>query len=125
MKTILLDTNILMAISQFRIDVFAELERICDFPFQITVLDRTIDELESIKTTQKGKDKLAASIALQLIKKKDLQITKTTEKKPVDDILVDFSHNGSIIATQDMALKKRLKKPIITLRKKKYLIFVQ
>ena len=124
MNTIILDTNILMAILQFKIDIFTELQRICDFPYQITVLDRTIQELESIKTHQKGKDKLAASIALQLIKKKNLHITTTTEKKPVDDILADFSHQGSIVVTQDMALKKKLKKPYITLRKKEYLILV-
>ena len=124
MTTIILDTNILMAIPQFKIDIFTELQRICDFPYQITVLDRTINELESIKTTQKGKDKLAASIALQLIKKKNIDITTTSQKKLVDDILVDFSHQGSIIATQDMALKRKLKKPYITLRKKKYLIII-
>ena len=123
MNTIILHTNILMAIPQFKIDIFTELQRICDFPYQITVLDRTINELESIKTTQKGKDKLAASIALQLIKKKSLNITTTTGKKPVDDVLANFSHQGLIVATQDMALKKKLKKPYITLRKKKYLIF--
>jgi len=124
MNTIILDTNILMAIPQFKIDIFTELERLCDFPYQITILDRTIDELESIKTNQKGKDKLAASIALQLIKKKNIDITTTSQKKLVDDILVDFSHQGSIIATQDMALKRKLKKPYITLRKKKYLIII-
>src|SRR3989344_8699311 len=120
MNTIILDTNILMAIPQFKIDIFTELRRICDFQYQITILDRTIKELESIKSHQKGKDKLAASIALQLIKHNNLNITPTTEKKPVDDILADFSHNGSIIATQDMLLKKKLKTPYITLRKKEY-----
>ena len=125
MNTIILDTNILMAIPQFKIDIFTELQRICDFTYQITVLDRTINELESIKTTQKGKDKLAASIALQLIKHNNLNITKTTDKKPVDDLLTDLSHQGFIIVTQDMALKKKLKKPYITLRKKEYLIIVQ
>ncbi len=124
MTTIILDTNILMAIPQFKIDVFTELQRICDFPYQVTILDRSINELESIKSTQKGKDKLAASIALQLIKKNNIIITKTTEKKPVDDILANLSQNGAIIATQDIALKRRLKKPYITLRKKEYLIFV-
>ena len=124
MNTIILDTNILMAIPQFKIDIFTELRRICDFQYQITILDRTIKELESIKSHQKGKDKLAASIALQLIKHNNLNITPTTEKKPVDDILADFSHQGLIVATQDMALKKKLKKPYITLRKKEYLIFV-
>ena len=120
MNTIILDTNILMAIPQFKIDIFTELERLCDFPYQITILDRTIDELESIKANHK----LAASIALQLIKKKNIDITTTSQKKLVDDILVDFSHQGSIIATQDMALKRKLKKPYITLRKKKYLIII-
>ncbi len=125
MTTIILDTNILMAIPQFKIDIFTELQRICDFPYQVTVIDRSIKELESIKTHQKGKDKLAASIALQIIKKTNIHITDTTENRPVDDILADLSRKGAIIVTQDMALKKKLKKPYITLRKKEYLILIQ
>jgi len=39
----------------------------------------------------------------------------------VDDSLTALSHQGAIIATQDKALKKRLKKPLITIRQKKYL----
>lgn len=124
MKTIILDTNILMAIPQFKIDILSELQRICDFPYIVTVLDRTIEELESIRSTQKGKDKLAAAITLQIIKKYNLEITKTTEKKPVDDLLIDFSRKGALVATQDMVLKRKLTKPYITMRKKKYLVIV-
>lgn len=124
MTTIILDTNILVAIPQFKIDIFSELQRICDFSYEVTVLDRTIEELESIQSTQKGKHKLAATIALQILRKYNISITKTTEKKPVDDLLIDFSKNGAMVATQDIALKRKLTKPYITMRKKKYLIFV-
>ena len=124
MKHIILDTNMLMAIAQFKVDVFAELRRICDFRYDVAVLDRTVDELKKIKAEQRGKHKLAASISLQIISKNNIKITKTAGKEHVDDILVDRSKKGYLIATQDIGLKKRLKKPYITIRKKQYLILV-
>jgi rRNA-processing protein FCF1 len=69
MIKIILDTNFLMAISQFKIDIFEEIRRISDFKYQICILDKTIDELNNIIRTQKGKNKLAANLALQINKK--------------------------------------------------------
>ena len=38
-------------------DIFAELTRICDFNYNIYILDKTIEELESIQKRQTGLDK--------------------------------------------------------------------
>jgi rRNA-processing protein FCF1 len=119
---IILDTNMLMAVAQFKVDVFAELERLCDFSYTTHVLSGTITELEDIVKRQKGKHKRAAQLALQIIKKKKINILPS--KGDVDDVLVWYSAEGSLIATQDVLLKKRLTKPIITMRGKKYLIIV-
>ena len=70
MKKILLDTNFLLIPSQFKVDIFSELERICIFNYKLYVLDKTVDELKYIIEKQKGKHKEAAKIGLQLLKLK-------------------------------------------------------
>jgi len=68
MKKIVLDTNFLLAIGQFHIDIFSELERICDFPYNIYVLNKTIDELNKINDNSGKKvDRESAKLALQLM----------------------------------------------------------
>lgn len=118
MKIIILDTNFLLAISQFHIDIFSELERICDFPYSVYVLDKTVDELNKVLV---GKDKAAAKLALSIIKGR-AKILKT-KKGYVDDILVRLAGKDTIIATQDRELKKRVKTSVITIKQKKYLVF--
>src|SRR3990172_9164852 len=108
-KMVLLDTNFLMIPAQFRVDIFSELARICDFSFKAAVLDRTVEELESIRKSQKGRNRMAADFALKLLKRKDLKIIRTNSKKPVDDLIAEFAENGAIVATQESALKKIIK----------------
>lgn len=120
-KRIILDTNFLLAISQFNIDVFSELERLCDFPYTVNALDKTLDELNQIVKTQGGRNKLAAKLALAIVKDR-VKVIKTKEGY-VDDILVKLADNDTLIATQDRELKKRVKTRIITIKQKKYLAF--
>lgn len=118
-KRIILDTNFLLAIGQFNIDIFSELERICDFPYSIYVLDKTVDELNRIASGKK--DKASAKLVLDIIKDR-VKILKT-KKGYADDLLVDLAGKDTVIATQDKGLKKRIKTKIITMRQKKYLVF--
>ena len=123
-KKIILDTNFLMAVGQFKVDIFSEIYRICHFEYELCILDKTIDELKKIiQSKQKGKDKAAAKLALAIISSKKLKILKTKEDKPVDDLILDV--NDAIVATTDKELINRLKEKkskIIRLRQKKYLI---
>lgn len=121
MKRIILDTNFLLIPAQFKVDIFSEIRRIADFKYQLCVLDKTIDELKKIQKEQRGKHKAAAKLALALIKNKRIKKLKTTSEKYVDDLLAQYSRKDAIIATQDIGLKRRLKKPYIILRQKKYL----
>ncbi len=112
MYIIVLDTNFLITALKFKIDIFGEIERICDFNYEIAVLDKSLKELEN-----KPKEKLIKA----LIKSKKVKIIKTNTKDYVDDILASLE-GGYIIATQDMGLRRRLKgKGIIFIRQKKYL----
>jgi len=151
MKTIILDTNALMAIGQFKIDVFMELERVCDFKYGVKVLDKTVDELEKIINEQRGKYQERAKLALDIIKKKKIKKIRTKDiyatsvakrilpttkglparrvppRQTVDDILVMLAKKGMIVVTQDKELKGRIKEvggKLMTIRQKKKIVFI-
>ncbi len=110
MKTIILDTNFLMYCTNYKIDLFSEIERICNFNYKLAVLSSTINELEKIKPNN-----------LNLIKKfiEKFEIIKVNGY--VDKELIKLSNSDTMIATQDRELKRKLKGPIIVIRQKKYL----
>lgn len=117
MKKIILDTNFIMAISQFKIDIFAEIDRICHFPYKLYILDKTLEEL--IKLEKQRKTRQHVNIALKLIK--NINIIKTNSNESVDTLLKKQPQDV-IIATQDRELKKSLKNHVlIVIRQKKYL----
>jgi rRNA-processing protein FCF1 len=121
MQKILLDTNFLLIPFQFNVDIFAEIDRIILGSYKIYVLDKTIDELNSIidDKEQKVRDRQAAKLGLQLIKAKKVSIIKT-KQGAVDDLIA--AQKDYIVATQDLGLKKRIKGKKIVLRAKKKLI---
>lgn len=125
LKKILLDTNILLAVYQFHVDIFSEIDRICHFNYKIYILDKTVEELENIVQKQKGKHKEAAKIALQLLKIKDIEVIPTKKRGRTDDLIAEYaSKEGFIVATQDKDLKTKLihlNVTLIVLRKMKFL----
>ncbi|MCH8003227.1 MAG: hypothetical protein IH934_01240 [Nanoarchaeota archaeon] len=127
MKKILLDTNFLMLSAQFRVDIFLEIERICNFNYKLYVLDKTIEELKNIIETQKGKHKDAAKVALQLLKLEKVNVIKTSSKKNTDDIILDYGKKDHLVATQDKDLKRKLVNQgckVIILKQKKILAII-
>jgi len=120
MEKIILDTNFLLAVGQFRIDIFSELERICDFNYQICTLDKVVEELKKLAKGN-SKDARSARLALALLKK--IKIIKTKPGR-TDDIIAELS-GDYIIATQDKELRKRCKNKLIGIRQKKYLYFAK
>ena len=127
MRKIILDTNFLLIPLQFRVDIFSELNRICNFNYKIFIFEQTINELKNIMEKQKGADKKAAQFALKLVKLKNIGIIKSGETD-VDELMLDSVNNDTILATQDIKLKKQLLEKgasVIILRQKKYLQFVK
>ena len=123
MRKIILDTNFLMAVFQFKVDIFSEIERICDFNYRLVVLEGSVRELEHLAKTAKGKSKRAALLALRMIESKNIEVRKS-EGKYVDSFMLEFADKDTIVATQDMALKRKLTEKgisLIILRQKKYL----
>ena len=134
-KIILLDTNFLLIPAQFKVDIFAELRRVCDFNYELAVLDATVDELNSLVAdkAQSAKDRRAAKLGLQLIKAKAVRVIRTDRKvfKSTDKAILDFatagSHSSVVVATQDKALRNKLamsKIAVVALREKQYLKFL-
>lgn len=123
---IYLDTNFLLIPLQFNIDIFEQIKSLCSFPYQLYVLNTTIKELKKIiQSKQKQKDKRSAKVALQLIEKENVEIEESVSDN-VDNALVQLSQKeNTIIATQDIELKRKLQKPYIILRQKKYLQLIK
>ena len=123
MKKIIIDTNFLMIPIQFRVDIFSEIDRICNFNYKLYIFDKSIDELKNIVKKQAVKNRKAAQFALKLIKLKNIGIIKS-ERENVDALILSNLGKDTIVATQDMLLKKKLLEKgasLIILRQKKYL----
>jgi rRNA-processing protein FCF1 len=118
---IILDTNFLLIPFQYNIDIFNEIDSICNFNYDIIILEGTVKELGKIINEQKGINSKAAKFALDIIKSKDLKIIPQILLS-VDDELVRLSSRNIIIATQDRELRKRITEmgnPVIVLHKNK------
>ena len=127
MKKIILDTNFLLMPLQFRVDIFSEFDRICNFNYKLFIFDKSIGELKNIIKKQSQKHKKAAEFALKLIKLKNISIIQSNQED-VDSLILKNINKDTIIATQDSLLKKELLKKgisVIILRQKKYLQFVK
>ncbi len=121
MEKIIIDTNFLLVPYKFKVDIFSEFNRICNFNYKLFIFERSLDELRDIMNNAKGVDKKAAQFALKLIKLKNINVIKS--KLDVDSAILSLGKD-SVIATQDTHLKKELLKKgasVIILRQKKYL----
>jgi len=123
-KKIILDTNFLLIPAQFGVDIYSEIDRICHFNYELYVLDKTLDELDHLIKTLRGRDKAAVRLSRAILEAKKPKTLKTSAKDYVDDIILGLK--GYIVATQDKPLRLELKRKgvkTIVLRQKKYLIF--
>ncbi len=117
----LLDTNFLLAVSQFRVDIFSELQKFGK-P-ELYTLDLIVEELEKI-SGEGGKDSRHARLALLLVEKKDIRILRTENRNTDMEIERVASEGGMAVCTQDRTLIRRLrakKLDVIIIRQKKYL----
>lgn len=122
MKRLILDTNAVMAIVEFKLDLFSELERQLDFNYQLAVLQGTVSELQKIQNEQRGKFSRGAKLVLAILKAKKVKVLE--QEGNVDDALAELSKHGDLILTQDFELKKRLTKPYLTIRQKRKIIVI-
>ena len=127
MKNIIIDTNFLMIPIQFRVDIFSEFNRICNFNYKLSIFEQSIRELKNIMKKQPRKHKKAAEFALKLIKLKNISIIQSNQED-VDSLILKNINKDTIIATQDIHLRKELLKKgasVIILRQRKYLQLIK
>lgn len=103
----LLDANFLMAVGQFRIDIFHELMLFGKPEF--CTLDAVVRELEKL-AEGKGKDKKAARLALDLIGRKGIEVLKTGGEDADTEIERVAAEGDYTVCTTDKALTERLKR---------------
>src|SRR3989344_4842190 len=119
MYNIILDTSLILTALKFKIDIFSELSRICNFRYKTSIIDKTLDEL---KKNRLGK------LAADLLKKKNVNIINTSGEGVVDTIIINLAKRDKeiIVATQDIELKNNLKENrIITIKQKRYLTIIE
>ena len=114
---IILDTSLLITAMKYKIDIFSELKG-----NDIFILNEIVNELEKLK---KGKSKTAsyAKTSLELIKRK--AVSSLPSEGKADEELLEYSKRSFVIATQDFALKERIKKDggkVFIIRQKKLLL---
>ena len=124
-KKVIIDTNFLLIPGQFRVDIFSEIERILDVPFEFCIVEKTMDELQRIVMSAGARDRAAAKLATVLAIQKGLKRLHLSKgKASADDDIVAESGADTYVATQDAALRRRVRQrgaKIIGLRQKKYL----
>ncbi len=111
-RRIILDTNFLLLPGQSKFDVFEELEKTMNEPYELFIIDKTIEELEKLEKIGKVKDRIAAKIALELLPTKKIKQIKTSkdDRRIVDDVIIGAADENTIVATIDKNLKKELLK---------------
>ncbi len=111
---IILDTNFIIKSFDYKVDIKTELDRICSSKYELFIIDKTIDEIKKLNNSS-----LALSFANSVSK-------ISTTGGHVDDSIVQNLNNDTVVATQDKALKEKIKNKgaqIIIIRQKNHLEF--
>lgn len=113
MVKVLLDTNALLAVFQFKLDLEKELDRLLG-KYEILVPTSVVQELKTVRSKY-------ASAALKFAER----YSKIKLKGDVDKAILSFAKEGNIVVvTNDRALRKKLrinKIPVIFLRARTHL----
>ena len=114
-KIIVMDTDFLLRCAAEKIDIKREIQRICDYPHTLAIVDKTEQEIKG-----KPKEKMVMSM-LELLQPKRIE----SINKDVDDSILKTKKEWWV-ATQDKELKRKLKGKagIITLRKRKRIVVI-
>lgn len=125
---IVLDTNFIVCCTKQKIDFINEIERICNFEYNLIVPEQVIEEFKKLSLSKNIKDREAALIALHLVEKyKDegrVNIKKV-DAEDADSAILKFDNKNNIIATLDKALKQKIRNAkVITIRQGKHIEFI-
>lgn len=124
MKTkIILDANFLMIPVQFKVDIFEEIRRIMNEPYDLVTMSPVAGELQKI-ASGKSKDAGAARVALEVVRIHNVKVIDASGR--ADATIMKICDRNTIVCTQDRRLQNALKKKgtrILAMRKKSHLAF--
>jgi hypothetical protein len=111
-----------MTTTQFPVDVVVELENILP-SYKLKVPSYVLEELEKIKRRSRGKNRIAASVAIKIAQNPPFQVQELElgRGERVDDALLRHSQ---VLCTNDRELRQKARKkgiPVVYLRQKRYL----
>ena len=114
-----------MMSAQFHVDVVSELEKILP-SCRLLVPTAVLKELSRIKNRTKGKNKIAASIAIKIATSPPIVVLEMEQKKgeSVDDSLLRLSEKSRLLCTNDRELRLKAREKdinVIFLRQRSYL----
>ena len=122
---VVLDANFFFVSSQFKVDVFEELENLLNRRFEPVLLSSTQKELQGLAESTSPKQRKQAQLALRLAEKCRLVAAEKGLEETYDDVIVRVAAEWkSPVATNDRELRKRLRQvgvPVVFLRQKKRL----
>ncbi len=101
MRKFVIDTNIWIYLVENKIDIFSQLKG-----EKIYTLSSVINELKNI-SKKKNKSGIAAKIALEMIKKFNVEILEIHGSS--DEALLNLAKKGYVIITQDTELMRKIK----------------
>ena len=114
-----------MMSAQFHVDVVGELEKILP-SCKLLVPTAVLKELSRIKSRTKGKNKIAASIAIKIATSSPIEVLEMEQKQgeSVDDSLLRLSEKSRLLCTNDRELRIKAREKdinVIFLRQRRYL----
>ena len=119
---VLIDSNGLFVPLQFKIDIFAELERLLGKYFIPVLLSPVKKELQTLAQQSSPKTRKDATFALSLAEKCKYIRIRGKPKEPTDDAILRIAQQWNApVLTNDKLLKKRLRDisvPVIYVREK-------
>ena len=128
MKKIILDTNFIIYCTEKKIDYKTEIMNLSSSGYELVVPAPVVLEIMLIaQNTKKYSDKKAAKLALDILEHNHIRSIET-KTNIADDAIVELAegNSGSIVASLDLQLRKRLKSiaKILIINSSKELAFV-
>jgi len=125
MLTIIIDTNFLMIPYQFHVDIFQEFKQMMEEPYELVIIDKTMDELKKLEEKGTPEERAAARFGFGLVERYKPRSIKTDKLLNVDQLIEEQVTGPQIaVATQDKELKEKILAKngrLVIMRHKRYL----
>jgi rRNA-processing protein FCF1 len=119
---IIIDSNALFIPIQFKVDIFAELEKLLNRNFELILISPVKHELETLAQKKSPKTQKNATFALNIAQKCTYIKTTKKPKETTDDAIIRIAKTWkAAVFTNDKLLKEKLRDismPVIYLREK-------